>query len=178
MAVELEIQNPLEFDHLPSVSDFQRWVDVALQMNRAGSSTCQDVDDNENSEHSEQGKYRDFSVVIRLTDEAESKGLNRDFRQKNAPTNVLSFPFEMPDLPEMAESAQPVHLGDLVFCVPIVEKEAAEQGKALSQHWAHLVIHGMLHLQGYDHIDTDDAETMESLEINILQQLDYPNPYE
>jgi len=169
MALELEIQNPFEFNHLPSVSDFQRWADVALQIKSVASDTGRSVDSNGDNE---------CSVVIRLTDEAESKALNRDFRHKNAPTNVLSFPFEMPDLPELAENTQRLHLGDLVFCVPIVEKEAAEQGKARSQHWAHLVIHGMLHLQGYDHIKNEDAEIMESLEINMLQQLDFPNPYD
>jgi probable rRNA maturation factor len=114
----------------------------------------------------------DASVVIRLVDEAESAGLNMAYRHKEGATNVLSFPFEAP--PGIDEA----HLGDLVICAPVVAREAAEQGKTPEAHWAHMVVHGMLHLQGYDHIEEIDARRMEALEIMILDRLGYDNPYE
>ena len=115
---------------------------------------------------------RDASVVIRLVDEAESARLNMVYRHKQGATNVLSFPFEAP--PGIDEA----HLGDVVICAPVVAREAAEQGKTPEAHWAHMVVHGMLHLQGYDHIEEVDARRMEALEIMILDRLGYDNPYE
>ena len=115
---------------------------------------------------------RDASVVIRLVDEAESARLNMVYRHKQGATNVLSFPFEAP--PGIDEA----HLGDVVICAPVVAREAAEQGKTPEAHWAHMVVHGMLHLQGYDHIEEVDARRMEALEIKILDRLGYDNPYE
>ncbi|SFK26003.1 rRNA maturation RNase YbeY [Methylophaga sulfidovorans] len=114
----------------------------------------------------------DCELSIRLVDESESAELNGQYRGKNKPTNVLSFPFDAPI------KLEPRLLGDLVICVPVVRKEAQEQGKAELHHWAHMVIHGCLHLLGYDHIESDEAEQMETLEINILHQLDIANPYE
>ena len=111
-------------------------------------------------------------VTVRIVDEPESQALNHQYRGKDKPTNVLSFPFEAP--PGITVPLA----GDLVICAPVVEREAQEQGKASEAHWAHMVIHGMLHLQGYDHIQDDDAEVMEALEIQLLAQLDIGNPYE
>ena len=115
---------------------------------------------------------REAALSIRLVDEPEGRTLNRDYRHKDYATNVLSFPADVPegllDIPL---------LGDLVICVPVVEREAAEQGKSLEAHWAHLVIHGCLHLLGYDHIDDDEAEEMEGLEQNLLADLGHPDPY-
>ena len=111
-------------------------------------------------------------LTIRLVDEQESQALNRDYRGKDAPTNVLSFPADLP--PELELPL----LGDLVICRQVVEREAHEQGKAVSDHWAHMVIHGTLHLLGFDHIDDDEAEEMESLETALLKQLNINNPYE
>jgi probable rRNA maturation factor len=111
------------------------------------------------------------SVVIRVVDEAESAELNGAYRHKQGPTNVLSFPFEAP--PGIEEQ----HLGDVVICAPVVAREAAEQGKAAEAHWAHMVVHGMLHLQGYDHIEEADARRMEALEKRILKELGYGEPY-
>jgi len=120
---------------------------------------------------------KNTEVVVRLVDEAESAELNETYRQKNGPTNVLSFPFEKPEgLPEDALSSDT--LGDLVICAPVVLKEAAEQGKKVTEHWAHMVIHGCLHLQGYDHINNDDAQVMELLEIQLLNNIGISNPYE
>ena len=110
-------------------------------------------------------------VTIRIVDEAESHHLNLTYRGKDRPTNVLSFPFECPDEVEL-----PL-LGDLVICRQVVEKEAKEQGKSLIAHWAHLVIHGCLHLLGYDHIDDNEAEEMESLETQIMLGLGFVDPY-
>ena len=108
---------------------------------------------------------------MRLVDEEESQTLNREYRGKDKPTNVLSFPS---DLPAVVENDL---LGDLVICVPVVAREANEQGKSLEAHWAHLVIHGLLHLMGYDHQTDEEALQMESRERELLQQLNYPDPY-
>ncbi len=110
-------------------------------------------------------------ITIRIVDEAESQMLNSTYRGKDYPTNVLSFPFECP-----AEVELPL-LGDLVICQQVMQREAAEQGITEEAHWAHLVVHGCLHLQGFDHIEDAEAEEMESLETAILQSLGYADPY-
>jgi probable rRNA maturation factor len=112
------------------------------------------------------------SVVIRVVDAAESAQFNQQFRGKAGPTNVLSFPYDpAPGLPAD-------YLGDLLICASLVEQEAQEQGKTSTAHWAHLVVHGMLHLQGFDHQNEAEAELMENREIAILHGLGYSNPYE
>ena len=114
-------------------------------------------------------------LVVRIVDEAESRELNQRYRGKDRPTNVLSFPFEAPPgLP--AEIAFPC-LGDLVICAPLVRQEATQQHKALDAHWAHLVVHGVLHLLGHDHQNDAEAAEMEDREREILKQLGYPDPY-
>lgn len=113
----------------------------------------------------------EVEMTVRIVDEAESHELNLTYRGKDRPTNVLSFPFECPDEVEL-----PL-LGDLVICRQIVEREAAEQEKPLMAHWAHMVVHGSLHLLGYDHIEDDEAEEMESLETQIMQGLGFDDPY-
>lgn len=110
-------------------------------------------------------------ITIRIVDEAESHNLNLTYRGKDRPTNVLSFPFECPDEVEL-----PL-LGDLVICRQVVEREAAEQGKPLLAHWAHMVVHGSLHLLGYDHIEEDEAVEMERLETQIMTELGFADPY-
>jgi probable rRNA maturation factor len=114
----------------------------------------------------------DSELTIRLVDEPEARELNRTYRHKDYATNVLSFPAEVPD-----ELLDIPLLGDLVICVAVVEREAAEQGKTLDAHWAHLVIHGCLHLLGYDHEEDAEAEEMEALERNLLAELGHPDPY-
>ncbi|PJG59055.1 rRNA maturation RNase YbeY [Aeromonas cavernicola] len=117
------------------------------------------------------GFQQDAEVTVRIVDEAESHELNLTYRGKDKPTNVLSFPFEAPpglDLPL---------LGDLVICRQVVEQEAAEQNKPLLAHWAHMVVHGCLHLLGYDHIEDEEADEMEQLERDIMQELGFADPY-
>ena len=113
----------------------------------------------------------EVEMTVRIVDESESHDLNLTYRGKDRPTNVLSFPFECPDEVEL-----PL-LGDLVICRQVVEREAAEQEKPLMAHWAHMVVHGSLHLLGYDHIEDNEAEEMESLETQIMQGLGFDDPY-
>ncbi|CUU23315.1 Endoribonuclease YbeY [Duffyella gerundensis] len=147
--VILDLQQACESDvGLPPESDFQRWLEAVLPQFQ---------------EESE--------VTIRIVDEAESQQLNHTYRGKEKPTNVLSFPFEAPPGIEL-----PL-LGDLIICRQVVEREAVEQEKSLEAHWAHMVIHGSLHLLGYDHIEDDEAEEMEGIETEIMLALGYPDPY-
>lgn len=115
--------------------------------------------------------HADSELTVRLVDSDESRSLNRDYRGKDSPTNVLSFPFEAP-----GGLALPL-LGDLVICHPVVAREADDQCKSLADHYAHMVVHGTLHLLGLDHIDDADAEYMEDLEREILASLDIADPY-
>jgi probable rRNA maturation factor len=148
--MQLEVQRASTVSDLPSDQTLQRWVEAALEPS---------VD-------------TAVELVIRLVDEAESGALNGLYRHKQGPTNVLSFPFEAPPGVETAI------LGDLVICAPVVEREAVEQRKSPQSHWAHMVVHGTLHLKGYDHLDEEEALNMESREIAILAGLGFPNPYE
>jgi probable rRNA maturation factor len=113
-------------------------------------------------------------VAINLSDDATITELNHNFLGKDKPTNVLSFPFE-DDFPELAEGPKP--LGDIILAIETIRREADEQDIELSHHVAHLVVHGILHLFGYDHLVEDEAEEMEGLEVNILATLDIPSPY-
>ena len=113
----------------------------------------------------------EVEMTVRIVDEAESHALNLNYRGKDRPTNVLSFPFECPDEVEL-----PL-LGDLVICRQVVEREAQEQEKSVMAHWAHMVVHGSLHLLGYDHIEDDEAEEMESLETQIMTGMGFADPY-
>lgn len=113
----------------------------------------------------------DAEVSIRLVDEAEMTELNSNYRGQNGATNVLSFPTDLPT------DLQLPMLGDIVICAPVVRREADEQGKPLQAHWAHMTVHGTLHLLGYDHIEDAEAAIMEALETDILKQLEYPCPY-
>ena len=146
--LELDLQLASNGQH-PAEADFRRWCELALRQ-RSG----------------------DSELTIRLVDEDEGRELNHTWRHKDYATNVLSFPADVPD-----EFLDIPLLGDLVICVPVVEREATEQGKTPEAHWAHLVIHGCLHLLGYDHIDDAEAEEMESLERDLLAELGYPDPY-
>ncbi|MCK9986696.1 MAG: putative rRNA maturation factor [Azoarcus sp.] len=138
-------------ENAPSSGDMRRWAQAALQGG-------------------------DAEVTVRLVGATEGRELNRDFRGKDYATNVLTFVYgEGGGVPD--EHGDAPLAGDLVLCVPVVVREAAEQGKPLAAHFAHLIVHGMLHLQGYDHEDSDEAEEMEALETRILAELGYPDPY-
>lgn len=145
----LDIQIATAASDYPTEQQFQQWVDTVL--------TDQTVDS---------------EIVIRLVDNAEIAELNHQYRQKTGPTNILSFPFEAPEGIEMDL------LGDLVISAPLIAEEASQQGKALLDHWAHITVHGVLHLLGYDHMEDDEAEQMEALEIKILSKLNIANPYQ
>ncbi|MBI3562742.1 MAG: rRNA maturation RNase YbeY [Gammaproteobacteria bacterium] len=117
-------------------------------------------------------RYKQAALTIRIVESEESAQLNQTYRHKSGPTNVLSFP---------CDAAVPLRvplLGDVVICAEIVAREALAQHKTLESHWAHMVIHGSLHLQGYDHITPAEADTMEGLEIHLLEQLGFGNPYQ
>jgi probable rRNA maturation factor len=148
MAIILDLQLASTADNLPTEAQVQQWLEAAILPFQA-----------------------EAEVTVRIVDHAESQQLNFDYRSKDKPTNVLSFPFQCPPGIEL-----PL-LGDLVICAPVVAAEAAEQHKSLQAHWAHMVVHGSLHLLGFDHINDDDAEQMEAEEITILQQLGITNPY-
>jgi probable rRNA maturation factor len=121
-------------------------------------------------------------MTVRVVDEVESQGLNADYRGKEQPTNVLSFAFELPEFFEQqsleTDSEIPLLLGDLVVCAPVVKHESEQQNKTLFDHWAHMIVHGTLHLLGYDHIVDSEAEHMEKIEICILQKLAIDDPYQ
>ncbi len=148
MRAIVDLQNEECLTDMPNQQDFETWVDAALMQ-----------------------KYDRLEQTIRVVGEAESRALNLQYRRKDAATNVLSFSAENDYLDYDC-------LGDLVICAPIVEREARQQSKSLQAHWAHMVVHGMLHLQGYDHHNSDEAYNMELLEIEILSNLGYSNPYD
>ena len=138
---------------LPNKAEIEEWVGAAMSA----------------AEESEPGE-----LSVRLVDKAESRALNKEYRGKDKPTNVLSFPFDdMAGLPEEETRL----LGDLVICAPVVRKEAKKQDKRPKDHWAHMVVHGTLHLLGYDHIEEAEASEMEALEARILEQFGISNPY-
>lgn len=134
----------------PAEKRLQRWLDKALEILAVDEA---------------------LEVTVRLVDNDEIRELNREYRGKDAPTNVLSFPCDW-DLPE-----EPRLLGDIVIAVEVVNQEAKMQNKKVEAHWAHIVIHGLLHLLGYDHLEDSDAEAMEALEKRILHTLGFPDPY-
>ncbi len=146
--LRIDLQNDENLQPVPSRDDFQRWVGASLQQD-----------------------YLELEQTIRIVDDAESQQLNATYRGIDKPTNVLSFPADP------SEYLDYTQLGDLVVCAPVVAREAREQGKTVQAHWTHMVVHGMLHLQGFDHTNETDAAEMESLEIEILASLGHTNPY-
>ena len=138
---------------LPTLEQFTYWVETALAF------------------EAQTEDFTETEMTIRIVDEEESQTLNREYRGKDYPTNVLSFPFEVPEGIEL-----PL-LGDLIICRQVMEREAKEQQISLASHWAHLAVHGTLHLLGYDHIEEAEAEEMEGLETQIMQKLGFEDPY-
>ena len=152
MTHEIDLQVACTPTELPTKEQFQLWVDTAL------------------AEVSSEPK-QEFELTIRLVNNEESQQLNMQYRGKDKPTNVLSFPFEVPEGVELNL------LGDLIICIEVMKQEAQEQNKALFDHWAHLVIHGCLHLVGFDHISDTEAVELEYIESSILKKLGISNPY-
>jgi probable rRNA maturation factor len=152
--INVDLQTEYEADNLPTFDQFNLWASTALTGLKNAA---------------------DLSIVIVSPEESQS--LNLEFRGKDKPTNVLSFPFEIP--PEMTHIQEEMGnlIGDLVICAPVVTQEAKEQNKPLMHHWAHMVVHGCLHLLGYDHIKDAEADVMENLERQILAKLDITDPY-
>ncbi len=149
MKYRIDFQNVSSLSTVPSRFEFKRWVELAL------------CDEKEEAE-----------VCIRIVDEDEMKNLNHTYRKKEKTTNVLSFPYVAPP------NVEPYFLGDIIVCASVIEEEAKAQGKQPVAHWAHMVIHGILHLLGYDHVIAKDANIMEAIEIRLLRKLGFPNPYE
>ena len=148
MTLIVDIQMASASEEAPDPQSIERWVGAAI------------------------GNQRESTELsIRIVDADEGQILNEQFRGSTGATNVLSFPFEN-------ESPEPLPLiGDIVICAPVVLKEASEQNKTLNAHWAHMIIHGVLHLLGYDHQNDSEAAIMESLETEIMQKLGFPPPY-
>jgi probable rRNA maturation factor len=149
MKLRLSVQYGVARAGLPAASVLRRWAHAALRGLRR----------------------RRVALGMRIVGNAESEALNGRFRRKSYPTNVLSFPFEAPP------GTRSDILGDLVICAPVVRREAHTQRKPVNAHWAHMVVHGILHLRGYDHRKRRDAAVMEKMEIRLLKELGYANPY-
>lgn len=147
--IQVDLQIATDLTPLPSITDFQAWASKAIEASETSAEVC-----------------------IRLVSSDESKALNSTYRKKNKPTNVLSFPYD----DDHNDEEFPL-LGDIAICAEIVAQEAKDQNKPLTAHWAHMTIHGILHLLGHDHQNNEEAEAMEALEIQILEALDFDNPY-
>jgi len=146
---QIDVQYAVSADGIPGAELIRQWVAQALPADRAAA-----------------------ELTVRIVDEAEITALNRQYRGKDGPTNVLSFPYEQ--IPGIAAAL----LGDVVICAPVVASESVAQDKPLEAHWAHMVIHGMLHLLGYDHHKDGEASRMEATETELLAELGYASPYE
>lgn len=149
MSLELDVQYAASENGLPSGEELEIWALAALK-----------------------GRLEQAEMTIRIVAEEESAELNQRYRGKVGPTNVLSFPFQPP--PQVETDL----LGDLVICAPVIAQQAREQGKTELAHWAHMVVHGTLHLLGYEHQDVDEAAEMEAIEIGVLARLGFPDPYQ
>jgi probable rRNA maturation factor len=148
--ISLDLQIACQACNLPSMTLFKQWSTAALGKHASGAQLC-----------------------IRLVDAAESAELNQHYRNKPSATNVLSFPFEAPEGLQVAQG----YLGDIVICADVVAQEASEQQKPELAHWAHMTIHGVLHLLGYDHVEDAQAVEMEALETQLLSEFGFANPY-
>jgi probable rRNA maturation factor len=150
MPIKIDLQLAVDGYPVPDAERIQGWTEAALHAIR------RDAEE----------------MTVRITDEAESAALNERYRSRRGATNVLSFPFEEPD------EVRTGLLGDLVVCAPVVEQEARDQGKSLDAHWAHMIVHGVLHLCGHDHVEEDTARRMEDIEKEIMHSLGFANPYD
>jgi len=156
----VDLQNTLDATDIPEQCAIELWLRLALQ---------------EVLYVEQQSLSGEYELTIRIVERAEITQLNKDYRHQDKPTNVLSFPYEAFPIPSVVTIPL---LGDIVICHDIVVKEAQQQGKSIQAHWAHMVIHGLLHLKGYDHMNKKDALIMEKLEVKILKKLDITDPYQ
>ncbi|GAC17221.1 probable rRNA maturation factor [Paraglaciecola arctica BSs20135] len=160
MSAILDLQLASDCADIPKQEDIQLWLDTLLLHQQ----------------------MTEKEITVRVVDVTEIHQLNLQYRGKDKPTNVLSFPFEMPELnlPDGAQldDSMSTFLGDIVICAQVVTQESQQQNKLLNHHWAHMIIHGTLHLLGYDHIEEQDAQEMEGIEIAILQKLAIDDPYQ
>lgn len=154
MNVTIEFNSSCNSIWTPPLEDCKRWINAALN----------DI-----------AMECDFGVSLRFVEPEEAGELNKNYRGKDKATNVLSFPANFPD--KLSETLQCRPLGDIVICPQVVACEAKEQGKQLEAHWAHMLIHGVLHLSGFDHSNESETELMETHEVNTLENLGFPNPY-
>jgi probable rRNA maturation factor len=156
MKTEVDVQRAAAFADVPPDVDLQTWVKRALA-----------------------GFGPEYSLAVRIVGKDESQRLNREYRGIDAATNVLSFAADLPEEVSgaMRRTGEALPLGDLVICADVVAAEAADQGKPIREHWAHLVIHGILHLLGHDHDNTENAQVMENLEREFLAGMGIPDPY-
>lgn len=154
MNVTIEFRNDCKSDWNPTAQLCKKWITTALNQVIADSN---------------------YLVSLRFVSPEKSVELNKNYRKQNNPTNVLSFPANFPK--RLIKDLGFIPLGDIVICPEIVFNEAKEQGKKLDAHWAHMLIHGALHLSGFDHSNSSEAQRMELHEINTLEKLGFPNPY-
>jgi len=156
--VQVDVQVAANVSDVPADLDIQNWLEQVIA--QVGNDMA-----------------RSIEISVKIVDEAEGRALNRQFRQKDSATNVLSFPLLDAELPELP-AEMPLAMGDIVICAPVVTREASEQGKNSLDHWAHMLVHGALHLFGYDHETEVEAQEMEMLEARILAVHGVKNPYE
>lgn len=152
MPLDVVLEDDSGMPGVPAAEQFQAWLDAAFDSDES------------------------VSLALRTVSIDEMQSLNLRFRGKDEPTNVLSFVAEIPDIVASELESRP--LGDIAICAALVEREAKAQGKSIEAHWAHLAIHGLLHLLGHDHEQAGDAEAMEALEVRVLASLGISNPYE
>lgn len=155
MNVTVELRNDCPTHWVPAGGTIRKWLNEASRALADKSKPCK--------------------VSIRAVDEKDSSALNKQYRGKNSPTNVLSFPSALPA--SVSRVLRVIPLGDIAVCAPVIEREAVRQGKTLESHWAHMLTHGFLHLHGFDHQTESEAAEMENLETDILTSLGYPSPY-
>jgi probable rRNA maturation factor len=186
MTISVDLQSVVEHDKLshslPTIQQIEEWLNATIDALRSPSWIPTNVELESDTGTSSGNHITDteiqniqqttFEVTFRIVDTVESRQLNADYREKDKPTNVLSFSFEAPEHIDMP------FLGDLVVCAAVVEQEAKEQNKQIIDHWAHLCVHGLLHLLGYDHTHESEAQEMEGIETAILAKLNIGDPYQ
>ncbi len=156
--VHLDLQNACEASGIPDTGELIEWINCALAHRKT-----------------EVKPHKTDELTLRIVNIEEMTELNRRYRGKDSATNVLSFPFEYP--PGIPDDPDQQILGDIVICAPVMHSESFHQNKSIKAHWAHLIIHGTLHLLGYDHISNTEAQQMEQLETQLLNNLKFPDPY-